>query len=84
MRSKRFQDYLLGVLKRAEHPDIAAVELYDVPGNGFPLRDIQVRGTDGVTLYLRIVHGAPSAGGDHAQPEKIVEKTSPGVEVTRS
>lgn len=83
MRVDRFKTYLHDLLNNAQHPGIAGAGYYDVAGNEHSLQDIRVNGTDGVTVYLRIVTTAPQGGDDHAQPERIVEKSVPGVQVVR-
>ena len=83
MRRDRFETYLFNLLRDAGHPALAAVEEYDVAGNDHVLRDVRVRGTDGITIDIRIARTAP-AGGDPAEREEtIVTKETPGVEVTR-
>lgn len=57
MNIGEFKDYLRELLIKDAAVD--SVDYYDVPGNGAPLRDLAVRGTDGVSLYLRIVRTAP-------------------------
>lgn len=83
MRVDRFKTYLFDLLNNAERSDIASVDYYDVLDNERPLRDIRVQGTDGVVVQLRIVGSAPPGGDDQREPEKIIEKPTSGVEVTR-
>lgn len=79
MNVGEFKDYFRGLLVNSGNPAVAGVDLYDVPHNQVPLRDLAVRGTDGVTLYLNIVRTAPP-GGDRPDTATVT-KAKPGVKV---
>lgn len=79
MNVGEFKDYLRGLLVDSGNPAIAGVDFYHVAHNDVPLRDLAVRGADGVTLYLDIVRTAPP-GGDKPDA-RTVAKTEPGVTV---
>ncbi|HEY3608431.1 MAG TPA: hypothetical protein VGL06_13065 [Pseudonocardiaceae bacterium] len=74
-----FKQYFQELLTNSGHTAIAGVDVYDIPGNEGPLKDLAVRGTDGVTLYLSIVRTSPP-GGDKPGRE-VVTKSEPGVKV---
>jgi hypothetical protein len=77
MNITEFRDYLRALVVNSGNEAVAGVEFYDVAGNELPVRDLAVRCTDGVTLYLRTVMTAPP-GGD--KPDgTVVTKSEPGV-----
>lgn len=82
MNVGEFKDYFRDLLVNSGNPAVAGVDFYDVAHNEAPLRDLAVRGTDGVTLYLSIVRTAPP-GGDKPDAATIA-KTEPGVRVIAS
>ena len=74
-----FKEYFRGLLANSGHAAVAGADFYDVSGNEHPIKDVAVRGTDGVTLYLSIVRTSPP-GGDKSG-EGVVTKSEPGVKV---
>ena len=57
-----FRQYFHDLLANSNEPEIAGVEYYDAQKGESSIRDIAVRGTDGLTLFLRTVRTSPPGG----------------------
>jgi hypothetical protein len=83
VKVERFKTYFADLMRADQNPGVESVETYKVAGEApdSPLRDIKITGTDGVTLYLRVVRGAADGEGLWGAEEKILTKPERGVQI---
>lgn len=70
---KRFNPWLLDLLRESGHPDIASVEMWKSKEGH---ENIVVTCKDGQKIYLWTVQSAPAGGEDRTKPEVIVTKAN--------